>query len=496
MSPAPGVIEKDVEPTIAANPSVDVSTIFAVIQSERGPANTSVKARTQEQFEAILGGAVSFGYGHDAARLMPGEGSSDVYYSRAVGPAAKAASNKLVNAAGENCMEVTAANAKGESDPGEWGNSVKAQITVPEAGKIKVIVKLGTAILEESLALTRAEAILWAKSSPYIRLKELLASDPKAQEVTLTGGTDDRANITITQLEAAEKAHTAELGPGTIIWPGLTTKAARQAMGEAAKAKNRLALPDAVDTHTVSTLISGTAELATLDPTILRCMAKPVGPWVEVPSDAQGVTKLIPPSILVAARIAGHDAETYKPAIGVNNPNSPAAGVNGILTQALGLSQEAWTDLEREQLGNEAINVIRKLYGQVRLYDYMTLANPLTDPNHTLVGNRRIDMAIKAKAQVAGEPTVLGQIDSKGHALSDLQSAIKAVCQPYFEVGALFEDNRPGVAEPAPYSVDVGEDVNPIEQLFGEHKALAAIKLRRAPMARIVEIQFSVEGVS
>lgn len=491
MSPAPGVTVKDVEPTVPAGPATDVSTAFLSVLTERGPVGVALNCRIQTTFERYFGGPTSFGWGHTAARVMPGDGSGDVWYSRVVGPAAAAASGKLTNAASENCMEVTAANPMANSDPGEWGNSIKTQITVPEAGLVKVIVKLGTVVLEEFSG-TRAEVILRAKSSAYIRLKELLASNPKAQEITLTGGTDDRSNITVTQWAAAEAAFLPEYGPGQLLRPGQTTKEARIAMLESAKARNRIVIPDAVDTHSTSTLVSGTAEVtSTTDPTLLACGFRPFGPWPEIESEAQGVLQTIPPSILVAARIAGHDVETYDAAAGVNDPNSPAAGKNGILTQVLGLSQEPWTNAEREVLAEGGINVIRLVYGQYRIYDYMTFANPLTDPLHKLGGNRRIDMAIKAKGDEEGEELVLGEIDSSGFALGDWGSALRAICNAYAKVGALYAEG-----EDLGYEVDVSEDVNPPKQLFEEEKARAVVKTRRAPMARFVEIDYTVEGVS
>jgi hypothetical protein len=74
-----------------------------------------------------------------------------------------------------------------------------------------------------------------------------------------------------------------------------------------------------------------------------------------------------------------------------------------------------------------------------------------------------------------------------------MAGALKAeVLDPYVKVGALFE--LPGQAGSA-YSLDVGEDVNPLEELFAG-KARALVMARRAPLAEMVEIDYLVEGVS
>lgn len=487
---APGTITKDVESSVATTPSVDVATSLRCVLAERGPVGVAVNAPSLSGYEPIFGGQISYGYGYDAASQNEAGGGGVQYLSRLVGPAAKQAAAKLVDGTSTNTLEVLAANAKGPVDPGAWGNNVKAKITVPVEGKVRLEVFYNGTLVEDSESKTRAELLLWVNASAYVRLKDLGGADPKAQEVTLSGGTDDRASITITQWEAAQAAFPPELGPGQLSWPGQTTKAARVAMMEHAKANNRVVVPDAVDTRTKATHLSAKEELATVDATLLRCAFLPFGPWLSV-ATAQGVEKTLPPSLLVCPRIAAHDVETYDSTRKVNNPNDPAAGINGILDSALGLSQEAWTDTERSEL-KLAINVIRVVYGQVRIYGYRTCANPLTDPNHQFANNRRIDMALKAKGQVRAEEVVLGQVDSKGHKLGDLAGALKGVFEPYYQVGALYDlPGQPGSA----YSIDVGEDVNPIEQLF-EGKAVALAKARRAPLAEVVEIDYMVEGVS
>jgi hypothetical protein len=485
----PGVITKDRDTAAGSAASVDVDRTFIAGEAERGPVGVPVEARSKAQFESVFGGEFAPGYPWHAARMFPIERGSTQFYSRCVGPAAKPSSAKLKDAEEEDTLEVIAASRHADTDPGEWGDDVDVK-AVLAAGKTTYTVSYRGDQVEESEALAdNAAAVAWAEDSSYIRLKDLGGGDAVTQEVSLSGGTDDRVNITDTERIKAIQAFPKDLGAGQLLYPGATSKAIRIAMAEHAKATRRIVVPDAADTHTVATLTGASAELASTDDAILGCSLKPFGPWVTVDGEG-GVTKVLPPSILVAAAIARHDRETYNSEIGVTNPNDPAAGINGILQTATGLTQDAWTDAEREAL-NEAINVIRVVNGTIRIYGYRTLANPNTHPALTWASNRRIDMAILAKADAIGEELAIGQVDPKGQKLGDFASAIRGeVLEPYRQVGALF-----GTTPAEAYSVDVGPEVNPVEQLAAG-KVRAVIGAKRSPVAEQVEIEYVKEEVA
>lgn len=490
MSNAPGVTTIEQE-TAASGPSALVTDrSFIGGLSERGPVNFAVPVRSLEAFEATFGGAFAPGWLWNAARRFPLEGGSEQFYARTVGPAAKASSAKLKDGSNVDTIEVVAACRLAETDPGSWGDGIKVKTEVEGGNVIYIVTLNGDQIAKSDPLATNADAVAWSKGNAYFRLKDLGGADPKAQEVTLSGGTDDRASITDEhKAKTINDAFLRAFGAGQVAYPGSTTKAMREALAKHAKANCRIAVPDAVDTRTVATLTAATAELSSLDKEIRAASFKPFGPWITVEGEGD-TTETLPPSILVMAAIARHDRETYRDDLGVCNPNDPAAGKNGILKTATGLTQAPWTDAERATLNETAINVIRSVNSTIRIYGYRTLAGE--DKLLKFGNNRRIDMAILAKAEEIGEEfAVFGQMDGRGQRLGELAGAIRGeVLDLYYTVGALFGDSPSEAA-----GVDVGDEVNPVEQL-AEGKARARIRARRSPAAEQIEIDYVKEEVA
>jgi hypothetical protein len=69
----------------------------------------------------------------------------------------------------------------------------------------------------------------------------------------LSGGTDDRANITQTQVDAALANLFLDLGPGQVASPNWQTSTAHLSLLSHAANYGRFALCDPVDTTTLST---------------------------------------------------------------------------------------------------------------------------------------------------------------------------------------------------------------------------------------------------
>jgi len=486
---APGVTTVEQETADVGLSALVTDRSFIAGLSERGPVNLAVPVRSLERFEATFGEAFAAGYLWDAARQFPLEGGSEQLYARTVGPAAKPSSAKLKDGAAANTLEVVAACKLAETDPGAWGDRIKIK-TEAAGGNVTYTVLFDNVQVEKSGALaTNADAVAWSKNSGYIRFIDLGGTDPITQEVALSGGTDDRANITDEhRAKTVNDAFLRAFGAGQVAYPGATTKAIREALAKHAQANNRIVVPDAVDSKVVATLAGATAELSGLEKKFRAASFKPFGPWVTVKGDG-GTTKTLPPSILVMAAIARHDHETYREDLGVCNPNEAAAGINGRLKTVTGLTQTPWTDAERATLNETAINVIRYVKGIATIYGYRTLA----DEDELLAqgNNRRIDMAILAGAEEVGEDFAFGQVDGRGQKLGELAGAIRGeVLDPYYAVGALFGESAPEAA-----GVDVGEEVNPLEQLAAG-KARARIRARRSPAAEQIEIDYVKEEVA
>lgn len=468
----PGVVVISGEDASASSPTVEIGTWFLTGFSEKGPSAEAVLIKSMGQYRRYFGDRVSYGLLYDALDTFFREGGSRAYVGRVVGPE-KASATVTLKDASENTLTVTAASA------GEWGNSLTVVTSVPEAGTFKIVVKLASAVVDESPKLsTNAEAVSWASTSEYIRLTDLGKGDPVAVEKTLSGGKDDHASATEENWKTALNLFTADLGPGQVSAPGRTTATAHENVGLHCEAKNRIGLLDGTDTPTVGTLTSQAATLRALG------TARYLGlfaPWVTVPGVAAGTTRTVPPSAVVAGVMARNDS------LGLN-PNDPASGLNGVSRYAVGTSQSPWSDADRETLNDSGVNVVRVINGNVEIYGFRTLVNYLVDDTWQFLSNARLDAFIKAKSAAVGERFVFRQIGKKTPA--EFGSALEGeVLLPLFEDEALFGDTFSEAG-----SADIGDSVN-TEETLGEGKLRAVIRARMSPYAEVVEIEVVKEAI-
>ena len=491
--PLPGVIYEERDSAGVSGPPLDTATFFAGGLSQRGPVSKPVFISGASRYGSVLGEEFAPGYLYDAERIIREEGGAGGWFIRCVGKAAAASSGTLVDSGGLAALTVKAAQ-EGSLDPGVWGDDIDVEVTVSGETFFTVIVKYREVQVEKETFSTVADAVAWSQKSGYMVLADGGHGKPKAQTLALTGGTDDRGSIVDADRIAALALFTADLGPGQVLWPGATTTAMHTALLQHGQTHNRTPLLDGADTATVATLTGEAATLRALGNATARCGGM-FAPWATVPGPAANQTKTIPYSIIQAGLCARRDLETVDGTLGIGNPNDPAAGSwenAGVSRVATGLSQPAWTDAQRETLDDAGVSVVRVVYQRVITYGYRTLTNPVTDELNVFLNNRRIDMAIIAAEEAIAEEFNFRQVDGRGHALSELKSAIVSrVLQPYLEIGALFE-SKPG-AEDA-YSVDTSEQVNPVKQL-AEGKVVVETKAKRSPLAEQVVLRYVKEAL-
>ena len=483
MSPLPGVSYETRDASGTSGPPLDTATAFIAGLAERGPIDRPVFVPTPAKYASVFGEEFAPGYLYDAAQILPEEGGAGAWFQRVVGGDYVLSTANLTDGE-DDTLQVDAV------DPGAWGDDIDIATTVG-GGNVTYTVKYKDVVVETSPALgTNAEAVAWAENSEYVRFKDLGGGDPTAQTVSLEDGDDDRASITDSDRKAALALFTADLGPGQVLYPGATTTAMYTALLEHAESHNRTALLDGADTATVATLTGAAATLRALGKKLAGCGGL-FAPWAVVPGPAGGTTKTIPYSIIQAGLCARRDADTFDASIGVGNPNSPAAGVYqgaGVSRVATGLSQEPWTDAERETLNDAGVNVVRVVYEAVVTYGYRTLTNPVTDELNVWLSNRRIDMALLAREAAIGEEFNFRQVDGRGRVLGEFKAAlIGRACMPYWEIGALF-----GETPEEAFAVETGDQVNPAEQL-AEGLVKAETEAKRSPLAERVKLLYVKE---
>jgi hypothetical protein len=440
--PGPVITQSATPPPRSA--PADVGVWFVVGLTEKGSATGAVEIRSMAEYTRWLGNRVSYGALYDALETFFAEGGARAVVGRVVGPAALAATGNLFDQSGSTTPGDVALVASAKN-PGDWGNLLNVEVIAGGgAGEFILIVShdtLGELQRSPSLA-DRDAAVLWAQTSDYITIS-LGASneDPRVQApVSLAGGVDDRNNITDAQWLAALNLFGKDRGPGQVSAPAQTASVRHGQLLDHARANNRFAFIDHPDSAVVATL-TGSAAFQRIDPDAR--FAASFAPWAIIPGLTPGTFRTVPYSAVQAgieARNAGAG----------HSANEPSAGSLGKARYALGLSQVAWSDTNRELLNEAGVNVAIMLFGGVRTYGYRTLVDPNgVDKEWLPLSNARLAMEIAARAYVIAEDFEFKQIDGAKKTITDYNGALVGMLLPLY--GATPDDA---------FIVDTGDSVN------------------------------------
>lgn len=467
--PGVEIVSRSAPPSRGA-PS-DTGVAFMAGLAEKGSTVEAILVRNMAEYAKAFGARVSYGLLHDALDVFFREGGTRAYVARVVGPAAIKDKVTLNDSGAVASIRVETI--------GEGGLPLTVQVVAGSVAGTFILVIADNAIeVERSPDLLDVPAAVgWGSTSGYIRVVALGVNDPAviAAQALITG-VDDQTGITDVQRIAALTRFTKALGPGQVLYPGATTAPLHAALLNHAKANSRVALLDGTDTAVTTTL---TAQVAAdrADGTItLEAVQRGAlfAPWAVVPGVVPNTTRVLPPSALVAGLMARNDGRT-------GNPNDPAAGASGEARYALGTSQPAWTDAQRQTLNEGGVDVLRMIYGAVRLYGYRTVA-PSGDPWLAL-NAARVRGAIEHQAEAIGEEFIFAQLDGRGRKIAEFGGALTGMLQGWWLLGALY-----GATPDEAFVVDVGITVNTPATLAA-NELRAVIGLRTSPFAELVYIE-------
>lgn len=438
--------------------------------SDTGPLAAKL-IHSLSEFTTIFGARQSYSILYDAVECFFREGGNTSYISRVVGPGATYGTRTLLDGSSGNSLVVTAIG------PGAWSANYKVAVVAGVGSgtfKIQITTTSGTVLEDSGDLLTQQAAVQWSQNSQYVRITLGSGSlvPAVAAGAALSAGTDDKASITDAQWLAAFNLFTADLGPGQIMAPGRTSTAGQQQLITHAEANNRVALIDLVDTPTEATLEGATSAL-----TASR-FAAAFSPWISVPGvvATPGATRTVPPSSIVAGIIARND-----PSLGTNRPS---AGRAGVLRFAIGLSQPPFTDAQRTALNTNSVNVIRNVYGSIRVYGWRSNADPVNDANWVDFANARLFMAISAELNVVGENFVFEEIDGQnGETIGSFHTALAGVGMDHYNRRELFGDT----ADQA-FNVDTGPSVNTLATIAA-NELHGVFSFKASAMAEWVSIE-------
>jgi hypothetical protein len=454
-----------------ATAQVNTGTWFTAGPANAGPT-TPTLITSFAQYQKLFGtrGTYSGTYS-DSIETFFNEGGTRCYVARVVGAAAVTASLILKDGVAATALEVKASGA------GLWGNALKIEVKATSETAFTIVVANATETLETSPVLTStAEAVAWAKASPWITITITGTKSPATVAFTnLASGTDE-TTITTAIYETALKKFVQEYGPGQVSLPGVTTQTSVEALWKIAKEQGRVPVGDCANGASKATLkILGEAFRA-LAANGARGGAL-YADWQQVgPLSGTIGVRVVPPSPFVAAKCAVNDA--------LGNPNLPPAGKNGILYDSLG-KETNFTEPEIEELYLAGINLCKVVNGQVRLYGFRTPVSPTGDPLYLQFNNARLDMAITWKALAIEEAYFASQIDGEGNDTANYANSLSVMLLELYNKKALF-----GKSPQEAYAVDTGADVNTIST-EAEGNLNATIACRRSPGADQVNLNIT-----
>lgn len=263
---------------------------------------------------------------------------------------------------------------------------------------------------------------------------------------------------------------TAQLGPGQVSAPGLTTTTVHQAILDHIAATNRVALLEAA-AGDATALAAAAAPLQVHDAARYASLWAPVA---TIPGVASSTTREVGWASIEAGIIARNDI--------AYSPNVPSAGSLGISLYALDLS-DLYTDAEYETLNDGGVDMARNVYGAIEAYGYRTLVDPDVTPLWWNFGHARLHMAIVAQANAIAERYVFKQMDGRGVLIADFGGELSGMLVPFYEAGSLY-----GTTAQEAFSVNVGAQVNTPETI-ANGELHAVISLRMSPFAELVVIE-------
>jgi hypothetical protein len=392
------------------------------------------------------------------------EGGARLFISRFAGPAATKASAPVPATATK--FTATAKSV------GAWGNN----LTVAVAGGVITVSESGTVVETSPVQADVVSAQAWSTGSRYVDITPVgtgALTDTTA--VALTGGADDRTNVTDTQRQAALDRLSKTLGPGQVLMPGDTRDQAHSMLAAHALANNRFALLDAPDTTTASTITASAAVVRALGRDQAR-HCQMLTPWLIAPGVTVGTTRAIPPSAVQAGLYARVDA--------TGNPNLAAAGgVRGISRFATSV-KSTFSDTDRSTLADAGVTVIVASDQGPQTYDDVTLVDQTVDPEWLGAANNRevmalvTDLGTVAAAHMFGENQGAVDVDA-------FNGDCKGVCIAHKLRGSLFGDTPADAVR-----VETGPPIN-TAGTAQQRKLGVAVGVKLSPSNRQVSIQLT-----
>lgn len=440
-----------------------------------GPTGSTV-VRSLAQYVQAYGGRTAYaGHMYDAANLFFQEGGAELVVTRVVGPSATGDTASLPDRASTPVptLQVTA------TWPGTTGLSVV--VSDADGGTYGLaITGEGGAVLASWTGLTTVQdAVAAAVGHPLVRVTSLGASTtgaqalPKAGTYPLSGGSDDRAAVTMAVIGAALTAGGLEATGGAVAVPGYPADVVAPVLVPVAKAHRQVALLSLASTETAQSAASKTAALVGMED---GDHAGVFYPWMVVPDGTR--RRLVDPVGYVAAvRSRAHLTTGYW-----RVPAGEASRVEYAVETAPAVDVAT-----NDTLAGSRLNGITTIYGVPRLYGWQSLSADAE--NLGLLSARDTLNSLTLAVERVLEPYIFATIDGRGYLQSSVEADVSGVLAPVADAGGLFARVTPSGDQLDPgYRVTVDHTINTLETLTrNELHVLVAVRL--SPTAQLIHAE-------
>lgn len=440
--------------------------------AQRGPVGAPVSIRSIADYEQHFGPRTAYsGVLHDTVATFFEEGGYLAQVTRVVGPAATSGSLSVNDSAAVATVKFTATSA------GAWADDVKIEIAAgSQADTFKVVVTyLGDPVQAVDNLASPAAALAAFGTSPWVTVTDLGSStaapgnNPAVAAATaLTGGDDDRANITNSQATGALAAFGDELGPGAVALPEWDAATVGAAVIAHCKTNGRIGLLSGGIADDQATVQAAAAGLTTDGD-----YAGLFYPWVTIP-DASGDRSIPPEGYVAAARARAHADVGFWQV-----PAGDPATVRHVTGTTVRVDKAT-----NNELATHRVSGIATIGGTVKLYGWFSLS---TDDAFTLLTARDSLNSVTRQATVTLEPFVWRTVDGRGLLQSEIDSAIRGLLQPITDAGGFFPrtDDDGDQLDPG-YSVQVN-GVNDLTNL-ADNEIIVAVSIRLSPSAKEITV--------
>lgn len=443
--------------------------------TERGPADRSQRIVSLAQYESIFGGRTAYASNmYDTARMFFEEGGAELIVSRAVGPKARRGSLTLQDSTGVSTAAVEAAH------PGAYSSTLNVTVTVPKPGAFSLVISDGVENLASFRNMASVSALVSAAASnPYVNIRDLgsqTAGDgahPVAlNNAPLSAGDDDRASVDNAAIIAAlELAEEAAAG-GAVAAPGYEADIIGESLLEHAAAYNKVAiLAPYMEASPTEAIATATA----LQAGAFGSYGGLFYPFLVVP-DGSGTRKISPEGYVAAVRARAFNEVGFWQV-----PAGDRARTRWVVGTARSINVA-----QNNELSAGLVNGIVTTAGRTRLYNWTSLA--LDRDNLALLTARDVLNNLTKQVEDVLEPLVFSTIDSRGHLLSAVESAVTSVLSPIANAGGFYGREVDGEEVDPGYFIRVDSTNNTLET-GSQNTVVVGVSVRLSPTAALVKVE-------